>query len=140
MLQKTLLSIILVFFLFNLSTVNAQDNKSIEIMDIVKNEIIKTTPTDSSIQLETEKIIKEIDGVVKAFKPIPDKGYMIKIPLEPSYQLENKWINALIDEVIIIIPETEKPFLFTFDDENNSYFFTFQIKIDKLLKTLGFPI
>ncbi|KPH77624.1 MULTISPECIES: hypothetical protein [Bacillaceae] len=140
MLQKTLLSIILVFFLFNLSTVNAQDNKSIEIMDIVKNEIIKTTPTDSSIQLETEKIIKEIDGVVKAFKPIPDKGYMIKIPLEPSYQLENKWINALIDEVIIIIPETEKPFLLIFDDENNSYFFTFQIKIDKLLKTLGFPI
>lgn len=109
-------------------------------MDIVKNEIIKTTPTDSSIQLETEKIIKEIDGVVKAFKPIPDKGYMIKIPLEPSYQLENKWINALIDEVIIIIPETEKPFLFTFDDENNSYFFTFQIKIDKLLKTLESPI
>jgi hypothetical protein len=139
-LQKTILSIVFVFIFFNLSGVNAQSNKNIEIMDIEKNEIIKVTPIDSNIQLETEKIIKEIDGVVKAFKPIPDKGYMIKIPLEPSYQLENRWINALIDEVILIIPETENPFLHTFDDENNSYFFTFPVKIDKLLKTLEFPI
>ncbi|WP_042148280.1 hypothetical protein [Paucisalibacillus sp. EB02] len=140
MLQKSLLSIVLVFFLFNLSVVIAQGNNNIEIMDIEENKVIKKTPTNPNIQLETEKIIQEIDGIVKAFKPIPEKGYMIKIPLEPSYQLENKWINALIDEVIFIIPETGKPFLLIFDDENNSYFFTFQIKIDKLLKTLDFPI
>jgi hypothetical protein len=120
--------------------VNAQSNKNIELLDIEKNEIIKTTPTNSNIQLEAEKIINEIDCVVKKLEPIPDKGYMIKIPLEPSYQLENKWVNALIDEVIFIIPETEKPFLLTFDDENNPWFFTFQTKIDKLLKTLDFSL
>ncbi|SHG64547.1 hypothetical protein [Ornithinibacillus halophilus] len=140
LLQKTLHLAVLIFFFFNLSTVYAKVNNDIEIMDIEENKIIKKIPTDSNIQLETEKVIKDINGFVKAFKPIPDKGYMIKIPLDPSYHLENKWINTIIDEVILIIPETEKPFLLTFDDENNPYFFTFQIKIDNLLKTLEFPI
>jgi hypothetical protein len=120
--------------------VNAQNTKNIELFDIEKNEIITTTPTNSKIQLEAEKIIKEIDCVVKKFDPIPDKGYMIKIPLDPSYHLENKWVNALIDEVIVIIPEKEEAFLLIFDDENKPCFFTFQTKIDTLLNTLDFSL
>lgn len=101
---------------------------------------MKSTPTNPKIQLEAKKIIKEVDDVLKKMNPFPDKGYMVKIPLEPSYQLENKWVNALIDEVIIIIPEDEKPYLLIFDDENNSYFFTFETKIDTLLNTLDFSL
>jgi hypothetical protein len=65
---------------------------------------------------------------------------MVKIPLERSFPLENKWVNALIDEVIIIIPEDEKPYLLIFDDENKPYFFTFETKIDTLLNTLSFSL
>lgn len=110
--------------------------KNIEVFDIERNKIINTTSTNTKIQLEAEKIIKEIDGVLKKINPFPDKGYMVKIPLEPSFSLENKWLNALIDEIIIIIPEDENPYLLTFDDENNSYFFTFERKIDMLLNTI----
>ncbi|MCQ6275918.1 hypothetical protein JMM81_13275 [Bacillus sp. V3B] len=140
MVRKILLSSVPIFFLFNLFLVSAQSITNIELLDIEKSKIIKTTPTNPKIQSEAEKIIKEIDNIVKKFNPIPDKGYMVKIPLEPSLQLENKWMSALIDEVIIIIPEDEKPYLLIFDDENKSYFFTFETKIDKLLNTLDFSL
>jgi hypothetical protein len=65
---------------------------------------------------------------------------MVEIASGPSIQLENKWVNALIDEVIIIIPEDEKPYLLIFDDENRPYFFTFKTKVDTLLNTLDFPL
>lgn len=140
MVRRILLSSIPIFFLFNLLIVNAQSITNIEVFDIEKSKIIKTPPTNPKIQLEAENIINEIDNVVKKINPIPDKGYMIKIPLEPSLRLENKWVYAMIDEVIIIIPEDEKPYLLIFDDENKSYFFTFEAKIDTLLNTLDFPL
>jgi len=138
--RKILLSSIPIFFLFNLFIVSAQSTTNIELLDIEKNNIIKTTPTNPKIQLEAEKIIKEIDNVVQKLNPFPDNGYMVKIPLGPSLRLENKWVNALIDEVIIIIPEDEKPYLLIFDDENKSYFFTFETKINTLLNTLDFSL
>ncbi|WP_243506971.1 hypothetical protein [Cytobacillus oceanisediminis] len=107
MVHKILFSFIHIFLLINLVIVNAQSSSNIELLDIEKNEITKTVPTNPKIQLEAERIIKEIDNVVKNLKPIPDKGYMIKIPLEPSHRVENKWIYALIDEIIIIIPKTK---------------------------------
>nr|WP_251025866.1 hypothetical protein [Bacillus sp. ISL-47] len=134
-----MLSLVYIFFLLNLSIVSAQSSKNIELLDIEKNKITKTAQTNPEIQLEAETIIKEIDDVVKKLKPVPDKGYMIKIPLEPSYRLDNKWMNAMVDEVIIIIPENEKPYLLIFDDENNPYFFTFDTTIDLLRNTLDLP-
>lgn len=139
MIRKILFSSIPILFLFNLLTVSAQGITEIELLDIEKNKII-TTPTNPKIQLETKKIIKEIDNIVKKFNPIPDKGYIVKIPLTPSLRLENKWVNTLIDEVIIIIPENEKPYLLIFDDEKKPHFFTFKTEIDTLLKTLDSPL
>ena len=148
MIRKILLLSISVFFLFNLFIVSAKSSTSIELFDIEKNEVIKVIPTNPKIQLEAEKIINEVDNIVKKLKPIPDKGYMIKIPLESSLLLENQWVYARIDEVIIIIPEVEKPivpedetpYLLIFDDENKSYFLTFKTKIDTLLNTLDFSL
>ncbi|MFC5603231.1 hypothetical protein [Sporosarcina koreensis] len=123
----------------DLIKVSSQGIANIELLDIEKNKII-TIPTNPKTQLEAEKIIKEIDNVVIKFNPFPDKGYMLKIPLTPSLRLENKWINAVIAEVIFIFPEDEVPYLLLFDDENKPYFFTFKTEIDPLLKTLDFPL
>lgn len=107
MIRKILLSSIPIFFLFNLFIVSAQSITNIELLDIEKNKIVKTTPTNPKIQVEAEKIIKEIDNVVKKLNPIP---------------------------------EDEEPYLLIFDDENKSYFFTFETKIDTLLNTLDFSL
>ncbi|MFN7253427.1 MAG: hypothetical protein ACK4M9_22040 [Anaerobacillus sp.] len=122
----------------NISTVYAKSSKSVQILDIEKSEIIKTVPSSSLVQFEAEKFLKEIDSVVKKFKPIPESGYLIKIPLEPSFHLENKWVNTLTDEIIVIIPDDENPYLLTFDDENKSWFFTIKPSISELLNALDF--
>ena len=139
MIRKILFTLIPILFLFNLIIVSAQNTTNIELLDIQKNKII-TIPTNPKIQLETKKVIEEIDTIVKKFNPIPDKGYMVKIPLTPSIQLENKWVNTLISEVIIIIPEGETSYLLIFDNENKPYFFTFKTEIDMLLKALDFSL
>lgn len=139
MIRKILFSSIPILFLFNLLIVSAQGITEIELLDIEKNKII-TMPTNPKIQLETKRIIKEIDNIVKKFNPIPDKDYIVKIPLMLSLRLENKWVNTLIDEVIIIIPENEKPYLLIFDDKKKPHFFTFKTEIDTLLKTLDSPL
>ncbi|MFJ7828389.1 hypothetical protein [Psychrobacillus sp. NPDC096623] len=136
---KILFTSIPLLFLFNLLIVSAQSTANIEFLDVEKNKII-TIPTNPKIQLETKKVIQEIDNIVKKFNPIPDKGYIVKIPLTPSLRLENKWVNTTIDEVIIIIPEDEKPYLLIFDDEKNPHFFTIKAETDTLLKTLAFPL
>ncbi|WP_144512165.1 hypothetical protein [Bacillus sp. FJAT-22090] len=138
MIRKIFFSSIPILFLFNLLLVSAQDNTNIELLDIEKNKIT-TIPTNSKVQLETKKIIEEVDGIVKKFNPIPNKGYLVKIPLTQSLRLENKWVNTLIDEVFIIIPQEEKPYLLIFDNEHKPYFFTIKTEIDPLLKTLTFP-
>lgn len=135
--RKILFSSIPILFLFNLFIVSAQSITEIELLDIEKNKII-TIPTNPKIQLETKKIIKEIDNIVTKFNPIPDKGYLVKIPITPSLQVENKWVNTLIDQVIIIIPEDEKPYLLIIDHENKPHFFTIKTEMDALLKTLDF--
>ena len=139
MIRRILFSTISILFLCNLLLVSAESIKNIELLDIEKNKIV-TIQAKPNIQLEAEKIIKGINDVVKKINPIPNKGYMVKISLTPPLRLESKWVNALIDEVIIIIPENEKPYLLLFDDENKPYFFTFTTDIDSLLKTLNFPL
>lgn len=138
MLRKITMSLLFVLICIGFPVTYAEDNKQIEILNIEMNQVIKTIPNDNKIQVETVKLLKEINGIVKAFRPVPNKGHMIKIPLEPTFHLENKWINAIINEVIVIVPEEEEPFLLLFDDENNSYFFTLEISTDSLLKLLGF--
>lgn len=128
MIRKILFSSIPILFLFNLLIVSAQGITEIELLDIEKNKII-TMPTNPKIQLETKRIIKEIDNIVKKFNPIPDKGYIVKIPLTLSLRLENKWVNTLIDEVIIIIPENEKPYLLIFDDKKSLIFLPLKQKL-----------
>lgn len=137
---KTTLSLFLVISILISTTVSAQTDKNIVIFNIQKNEIIKTVPTSSLVQKEIENYIVETNNVVRKFNPIPEKGYMIKIPLEPSIQIENKWVNALVDEAVLVIPEGEDPYLLIFNDENNPFFFTFEGKIDELLKLLNFSL
>lgn len=103
-----------------------------EIFDIEKNEVINVATINMEIHEETEKMLNSIDGLVRTFKPIPEKGYMIKIPIEPPHTIENQWLNDLIDELIIIIPEQGEPTLLVYDNENKMYFFTFARPLSQL--------
>jgi hypothetical protein len=135
MIKKVIVSI----FIFLLVSTNAiaQTNQQIEIFDINKGKVVMNVPLEPVLQQEAKKWLKGITGVYVKFKPIPDKGFMVKVPLQPNVMVENQWFNDLVDEVIIIFPYQEKPYLLIFDSENKPYFFTFEADTDKFLEIVN---
>lgn len=99
--------------------------------------MINKIPSSHTIQKEAESCLKGITGIYAKFNPIPGKGYMIKIPLASTVMVENKCLTGFVDEVIFIFPQLDKPYLLILDDENRPQFFTFEGKLDKLLKKSG---
>ena len=136
MIKKVLVCI----FVFQLISTNgiAQTNQQIQIFDINKGKVIKVLQMNTDLQQEVEKFLEGITGVCVKYNPIPNKGFMIRIPLEPNIKVRNQWFNDLVDEVTIIFSGQEKPYLMVFDDENRPHFLTFEGNIGKFLGLLNF--
>ncbi|MFD1739408.1 hypothetical protein ACFSCX_23280 [Bacillus salitolerans] len=136
MLKKVLWSIFIFHLLSTIAT--AQTNQQIEIFDINKGKVIKTVQLNSDLQQEVKNFLYEITSIYVKSNPIPNSGFMIRIPLEPNVMVKNRWFYDLVDEVIIIYSGQEEPYLMIYDDENKSYFFTFKGDTAKLLDLLNF--
>jgi hypothetical protein len=139
MVRKIIIILLSVVFLYSPSN-NAQGIKNIELFDIQKDMVTQVVPSNTFFQKAAKDYLNGINGIYVKVKPIPNQGYMIKIPLEPSIQINNEWINELVDEVIIILTKDEAPYLMVFDDENNPHFFHFQGNTDKLVKTFNLTL
>src|SRR5690606_17631812 len=100
--------------------------------DISQGKVIKYVEVTTDLQQEVEKFLEGISGVYAKYNPIPNQGFMIRIPLEPNIMVRSQWFDDLVDEVTIIFPKQENPYLMVFDDENNSYFLTFTGDTTKL--------
>ncbi|GIN61021.1 hypothetical protein J27TS8_10140 [Robertmurraya siralis] len=136
MVRKILsLVVLLTLFIFSLQ-VNAKAIQ-IEIFHINKGKVIKEEPSTDHIQREVVTILEGITDVYRGFEPIPQKGYMVKIPLENAVEVKNKWLNTSVNEVILIFPEYENPHLMVFGAENSHYFFHFDTSVDEILSELG---
>ncbi|WP_099364255.1 hypothetical protein [Fredinandcohnia onubensis] len=127
-------------FIFQLLSTNAiaQTNQQIQIFDIDQDKVIKNVQLNTDVQHEVEKFLKGITGVYAKYNPIPTKGFMVRIPLEPNIMVRNKWFDDLVDEVTIILPSQEDPYLMLFDDENKPFFLTIVGNTEKLLEVLDF--
>jgi hypothetical protein len=131
--------IMLIFFtviLLNTMSIQAEVLKNVELFDIKKDSVTNTVPMSSSLQEAAESYLKGINQIYVKVSPIPRSGYMVKIPLEKAILVKNNWMNDLVDEVIIIFPSDEPPFLMVMDDENNPHFFSFKGDTDILVKKL----
>lgn len=129
MIRRIALVVGITFFINVLHT-PAQTNRTIEIFDIEQKIVIKTITRNLFIQKSSEKTLQGISDIYKRFNPIPKRGLMVKIPLDPAIQVSNQWINTVVDELIIFFPEEEEPFIMVYDDENNTYFFSIDKKIN----------
>jgi hypothetical protein len=138
LLKKTVIIIILI--LFSQIHVYAEENRNIEIFDISQGKVIKMLKLDSKIENIAISYLKGIRGLYGKFNPIPNKGYAIAIPLQPPVKIHDKWLNALVNEVIIMFPEHEPPFIVVIDDENRLVCFYFRGNTDILLKDLDFKL
>jgi hypothetical protein len=136
MMRKMMIILLSAMFLYNPS-IHAQGIKNVELFDIQKDSVTQIVPTNAEFQKAAEDYLNGINGIYVKVKPIPNQGYMVKIPLEPSIQINNEWISELFDEVIIIFTKEEPPYLMVFDDENNPRFFHFQGNTELLVKTFN---
>ncbi len=112
--------------------------KPVEIFDISKECVVKKTQLTPEIQKEVRNCLGAITNIYTRLNPIPQKGFMVKIPLSPSIAVKNQWLNTLADEVIIIFPEQSVPYLMIFEDGSKPLFLTFEYNTDVLLKSLNF--
>ena len=138
MLKKTVITLIILFF-YSIN-VHAEGNTNIEIFDITKGKVVKVLQTDSKIEKIAINYLKEINCVHGKFNPIPEKGYAIAIALENFVKIEGKWLNAFVNEVIIIFPEQEPPFLVVIDDKDRLVCFGFKGDTSLLLKIIKFKL
>ena len=89
---------------------------------IVKRNGHSKQSLDPVIQKEAVQYAKAITGPFKNLNVVPKDGYMIKIPLSKPVSITNQWLHTTIDEVLILLPLNEKPYIMLYDDENNPHF------------------
>ncbi len=135
--KKKVLSWIIIFHFISIYAL-AQNNRQIEIFDINKGKVIMNVQPNPDSQQEVKKFLEGITGIFVKYNPIPNKGFMIRVPLEPNIVVENQWFNDQVDEVTIFFSGQEEPYLMIFNDENRSSFFTFEGDTANFLKIINF--
>jgi hypothetical protein len=130
------LSIVLSTFM----NVNTMNYKYIEVFDINKGEVVKVVQSNPKIEKITTNYLQGITGVYAKFNPIPKKGHAIRIPLKTPVAIKSTYLNAIVNEVIIMFPEDGETatFLMVFENDYRLMCFTFKGNTNVLLKNLNF--
>lgn len=135
---KKMITILLSLLCFLTEAMEGKPLENIEVFDINQQTVVKIVPNDYEIQKLVQNYIQGIDGVYSKFNPIPEKGYAVKIPLAPAVKVDNKEIKVPIEQVILMCPENERPFLMLMQDENKLSCFTFKGSSLVLLESIGY--
>jgi len=123
---------------FLISDSRNEESRQIEIFSINKGIVIKKAPSSVVIQNEVIKYLNRITGLYVKVKALPDKGYIIKVPIEPPLKIQTEWLDNLVSDVFIIFPDDKtSPYLLILDDKNRPYFYTFDSSTEMLLKELN---
>jgi hypothetical protein len=140
MFKKAVLFLAIVF----LASINihAQDYTDVEIFDITQGKVVKVVKSNSAIQKEVISYVKNINGIYTKFNPIPENGHAVRVPLNPSLKVKNKWTDTLVHEVIIVFPkgQNSSTFLMFFEDDNKLMCFNFEGDTRKLWELLDYKI
>lgn len=128
-----------IILILSSTSVKAQEGyNNIEIFDVQAEHVIKTVPWNPMIQDEIVSYLKSITGLYAKFNPVPEKGFAVKVFLDPVVKVENGIMNSFVDEVIVMFPSDDSPFLLAFENESNLICFTFEGDTNKLLKLLDY--
>jgi hypothetical protein len=133
---RKLIFLVLTFVCVCSTSIQAQ-SRQVELFDIKLDKVTKTMPVNRSFQEHAKGYLNNIDNIYTKINPIPKNGYMIKIPLETPIRVNNQWINSYVDEVIVVLPDGEDPYLMTFDEDNRIHILTFKGDTEFLFKTFN---
>jgi hypothetical protein len=118
--------------------------KNIEIFDISKGKVVKTMKPETLIQSETEKFLGNITGMYVKVNAFPEKGFIVRVPFEPSIQVQSHWLNDYginsVGDCFVIFPDKGKPYLLVLDSDFRPFFYNFEGDTKVMLDALGFQI
>lgn len=117
------------------------ENKNIEIFDINKGQVIASLSANHLVYSEAIEYLKNITGMYPKVNAIPNNGYIIRIPLEPSVFVKNQWIDETLNEIYVIFPsKDDSPYLLILDDKDRPLFFTFNADTNALLENIDLEL
>lgn len=139
--RKVIIMILLIILIHSIG-IRAEGFKYAEIFDPKQDRIVKVVQLNKEIYDMVAGWIDGVDNTYIKTYPIPSDGYAIRIPLEPAVKVHGKALNALVNEVYIIIPENDPPFFIVFfDDEIEPSSFPFkESNVNILLRALDFKL
>ena len=140
MIKRILVVIFLVIISLHSTVVSAKDFKHVQIFDPKQNKVVKAVQVNEDINNMVVSWVNGIHGVYGKNDPVKDDGYAVKIPLDPSIKVQTKSLIAIVDEVYVIIPKSNPPFLMIFENKDKLTCFPFYGDIDKLSKILDFNL
>ena len=127
-------------FILHSTIVSAEGFKYVEIFDPKQDKVVKLVQLNGEIHNMVATWIKDVDDIYGKSNPITNDGYAIRVPLDPAVKLQAKCLNALVNDVYIIIPENDVPFFIIFDDENKLLCYPFKGNINTLSQVLDFKL
>ena len=132
-----LLSLCIHLFFINQSIEAAND--TIKVLDIETSTVIKEIPRSAAIDRYVKEAIRSITQVTVQAKPVPKKGYLIKIPLTKSLKVKNKWFDDIVSEVLLLYnPSTKRQGkIILYNDENTPLFFDIDYDFAPLFKKIN---
>ncbi|QQZ64565.1 hypothetical protein JI735_34610 (plasmid) [Paenibacillus sonchi] len=120
------------------SIAQASSLPMVDLFDIRKGEAIQEFESSHVVQAEARLWLQSISGFADRTNILEfQHGYCLRIPIFPV-QVKNKWINASIQDVFLILDPTHKPVLLIFDVKwPKRYFMDFSHDARPFLKKLG---
>ncbi|WP_152965999.1 hypothetical protein [Pseudobacteroides cellulosolvens] len=126
---------------FLASSDSSNVHKIIEIFDIAKGEVIREIEANTIIQNKAELYLTNITGMYDKVKAIPEKGYIARVPFEPSAKVNNKWLNFdginSMDQMFIIFPENGEAYLLVLDEKFRPLFYNFESDTSELMDLIN---
>ena len=99
----------------------ANTNQQIEVFDCQKKWSFKTI-FRSSYSKKLFNLLNPLLALQK-LKCRSKRWSHDKIPLSKPVSITNQWLQTTIDEVLILLPLNQKPYIMLYDDENNPHFY-----------------
>ena len=113
-------------------------NDEIQIFDVGKGNVVKKMKSTPTLQAEAEKVINSITGLYVKVQPLPEKGYIVRIPMSPPMTVQSRYINAIVDKIYVIFTKNNPPIVLILDSRNKPFVYNFSSSTEALKKNLGF--
>ncbi|MCB2353291.1 hypothetical protein [Clostridium estertheticum] len=138
--KKILIVMSLFVMLLHSTVASAIGFKYVQIFDPKQDKVVKVVQLNDKIHNMVVSSIKDVDSLYAKNNPLTDDGYAIRVPIYPAVKVQGKCLNALVDNVFIIIPQHDAPFFMIFEDDNKLLCFPFKGNVSTLSKILDFKL